>query len=56
VSGLIEKDVLRFQVAVDDILLVKIFQSENDFCDVYFGSLLVEFIGPSQMEEKLACE
>ena len=37
VSVVVEEDVFGFEVAVDDVEIVEVVESEGDFCGVEFG-------------------
>jgi hypothetical protein len=39
---LVEHDILRFEVAVDDVLTVEVLQGQQDFAGVNFGFALWE--------------
>lgn len=50
----VEKDVLRLQVPVHNVVIVQVLQRKNKLCNVKFGARLLEATFPLQMPEKFS--
>ena len=49
----VEQDVFWFEISVDNVVLMEVFECEYEFCNVEFGSIFLESAFFLQMPKQL---